>query len=92
MSCIFCDVEIGDVVNLEGGDCSVCESLQDKYVGTYVGRQGQLHVFRVHNHRCNNCGTKTRFATAPCSYSDGIDVTEEFQVMNVRRTSHWIGE
>lgn len=91
MSCKFDSYVIGDVYYMSGGTCMDCGIDVGEYTATYLGMEVNQHKFRVHNHRCPGCGRNTKFAYADCFPDEGINVTEEFNVMFHNKESHWLG-
>lgn len=85
MSCSACLYVIGENYSLSGGSCSICGYYpKHSYTGTYLGKSGDKHTFRLHHEVCPSCGFRMNRGVLSCSSPDGIDVTEEFRLLVYR--------
>lgn len=90
MSCIVCESAVVGQNYIVDGTCHDCGT-KTECVGEYKGMEGADHYFRLHPPVvCRGCNKIRDFSLSPCK--NIIDVTEEFQVMQNRKDSHWIGE
>ena len=91
MLCQICRIcVVGNTYELPNGICDEC-GLVFPSTGTYLGWVDDRHVFRLHKSVCPDCGFSGNYGVFECDDFDGLNVTEEFQVMNNRKNSHWIG-
>jgi hypothetical protein len=78
MSCDMCGLHVGQIVDLvSDGTCDKCfHPISYKGDATYLGFQGDLHIFRVHHSfRCSGCNDLKKFIAASCSGN----YSEEFE-------------
>lgn len=95
MSCKICEMNpvIGYNYTLMQSECGYCDASAPPMTGEYKGMDGNLHIFRIHPvFICIGCGEEMNMARYECGNSDILNVTEEFQIANVRTTSHWVGK
>jgi hypothetical protein len=91
MMCQICRIcKVGQTYALPNGLCEDCGCMFEN-TGTYLGWSDDKHLFRVHNSVCPKCGYTGKYALMDCDDFDGINVTEDFQLMLNTKDSHWVG-
>lgn len=88
MGCNKCGCQIGHLYRLEFSKCVSCGLTVYSILAEYIGMKDGWHGFRNHPQLMCECGEPLRYTWCKCTYN----VTEEFQLLQNTKDSHWVGK